>query len=248
MKALLLITIASFIAIDAQPQDAKEIVRRADQKMRGEESGYSEMDIKIIRPSWERTISLKTWTKGAEYSLALVTAPAREEGMAYLKRGNDMWNWNPTINRMIKMPPSMLSQGWMGSDFTNDDLLNESSIVVDYTHKLIGSEIIENRSCHIIELTPLEDAVVVWGKIILWISKEEYIQMKAEYYDEDGLLVKTELSYDIREMDSRMVPGRFELVPADKEGNKTVVLIKKAKFNVRLEDDFFSQQNMKRMR
>ncbi|MGK7371085.1 MAG: outer membrane lipoprotein-sorting protein, partial [Candidatus Halalkalibacterium sp. M3_1C_030] len=111
-----------------QAQDATEIVKRADEKMRGE-SSRAEITMEIIRPTWSRSISMKAWSLGMDYSLILVTAPARDEGTAYLKRGNEIWNWLPDINRTIKMPPSMMSQSWMGSDFSNNDLVEESSIV-----------------------------------------------------------------------------------------------------------------------
>ncbi len=250
MNLLLLEMIFAVMAVttDAQDLTAKEIVKMADAKMRGEKSSYSTMTMTIVRPTWERTIGFKNWTKGTEYSLALITAPAKEKGQAYLKREKEMWSWNPTINRMIKLPPSMLAQGWMGSDFTNDDLLNESSVVVDYTHKKMGEEDIDGRKCHKIELIPLEDAAVVWGKIFIWISVSDYLWMKAEYYDEDEYLIKTELAYDIKNMDGRIIPAKYELIPADKQGHKTVVVMNEIKFNIPLSDDFFSQQNMKKVR
>lgn len=229
-------------------QDATEIIKKADDKMQGEETSYSRMTMKIIRPTWERNITFKSWTKGREHSLALITSPPRENGQTFLKRENEMWNWNPTINRLIKLPPSMMSQGWMGSDFTNDDLLKESSIVVDYTHKITGSETIDGWDCFIIELTPHEDAAVVWGKIIKWISKEEYLQLRSEYYDEDDYLVKTETAYDIKTMDERLIPTRFELIPEEEEGHKTVVMLDEVQFNKPIDDSFFSQQNMKKVR
>ncbi|MBN2611798.1 MAG: outer membrane lipoprotein-sorting protein [Bacteroidales bacterium] len=249
MKQTSLYLIASLLlGINVFAQDAKEIVKRADAKMRGEESSFSIMNMQIIRPSWERTISFKSWTKGTKYSLALITAPAKEKGQAFLKHGNEMWNWNPVINRMIKLPPSMLSQGWMGSDFTNDDLLNESSIVVDYNHTIMGIETISGKVCHVIQLIPKEDAGVVWGKLILWITKDEYLQLKAEYYDEDNYLVKTETGSEIKNMSGRVIPTRFELVPADKKDHKTVVTLEEVKFNIPIQESFFSQQNMKQVR
>jgi len=229
-------------------QDAKEIVQKADAKMKGEKTSMSEMTMKIVRPTWDRTVSFKNWTKGTDYSLALITAPAKEKGQSFLKYKREMWSWNPTINRMIKLPPSMLSQGWMGSDFTNDDLLNESSIVVDYTHKILGKEIVSEKNCYKIELIPKEDAPVVWGKIILWISEDEYLQLKGEYYDEDDYLVKTEIGSDIKDMGGRIIPARFELIPADKESHKTIVTLDAVEFNKPIDDSFFTQQNMKRVR
>jgi len=142
----------------------------------------------------------------------------------------------------------MMSQGWMGSDYSNDDILKESSLVSDYTHKLIKSEKIDVNDCYVIELMPLENADVVWGKIILWISKDEYISLKAEYYDEDLQLVKTHLAYTIKTFDGRRLPSVMEIIPADEPGNKTVVTILNMKFNIAIEKDFFSQQNMKQIR
>ena len=250
MKMIFAITVICITALTSPltGQDAKEIIKKADEKMQGEESSYSTMTMKIIRPEWDRIITFKTWTKGRDYSLALVTAPPKEKGQTFLKRENEMWNWNPTINRLIKLPPSMMSQGWMGSDFTNDDLLNESSIVVDYNHTITGNEVIDGWDCYIIALIPHEDAPVVWGKIIMWISKDEFLQMKSEYYDEDGYLIKTELAYDVQTMGGRVIPTKFELIPEEEEGNKTVVTMDEVTFNEPISDQFFSQQNMKRIR
>ncbi len=249
-KTIHLITAASLIAISfpIAGQDAKSIIKKADEKMQGEETSFSTITMKIIRPTWERDITFKTWSKGRDYSLALVISPQKEKGQTFLKRENEMWNWNPTINRLIKLPPSMMSQGWMGSDFSNDDLLKESSIVVDYSHKITGEEVIDDWDCYIIELTPLPDAAVVWGKIIKWISKEEYLQLKNEYYDEDGYLVRTELAYDIKTMGGRVIPTKFELIPEEEEGNKTVLIMDEITFNEPIADGFFSQQNMKKVR
>jgi outer membrane lipoprotein-sorting protein len=228
-------------------QNATEIVKRADDKMRGEESGIMEMSMQIIRPTWERTLEFKSWGKGTEKSLVLITAPAKEKGQTFLKLDREMWSWNPTISRTIKLPPSMLSQGWMGSDYTNDDLLNQRSIVNDYTHEITGTERIEDRDCYKIELLPKEDAPVVWGKIIFWITKTDDLVLKSEYYDEDEYLVKTELGRNIKNMSGRVIPTEFELIPADEEGQKTVVTIKSIQFNVPIDDSFFSIQNMKRI-
>jgi outer membrane lipoprotein-sorting protein len=234
--------------INLNAQDARNIIKKADEKLQGEETSQSTMTMTIVRPSWERVITFKNWTKGRDYTLALITAPAREKGQTFLKRENEMWNWNPTINRLIKLPPSMMSQGWMGSDFSNDDLLKESSIVVDYNHSIIGEEEIDGWDCYKIELIPLEDAAVVWGKIHKWISKEEFLQMKSEYYDEDDYLIKTELAYDIKTMGGRLIPSRFELIPEEDEGHKTIVVMDEILFNKPISDGFFSQQNMKKVR
>lgn len=232
----------------SQGVNATEIVKRADDKMRGEKSSYSVMSMKIVRPTWERTISFKSWGKGTEMSLVFITGPAKDKGQSFLKIKNEMWSWNPSVNRTIKLPTSMLSQGWMGSDFTNDDLLNQRSIVVDYNHELTGEEVISGELCHKINLNPKPNAPVVWGKIVMWISKRYDLILKTEYYDEDKYLVKSEIGKNLKEMDGRLTPTTFELIPADEEGNKTIVTIDEIKFNIPIDDSFFSQQNMIRIR
>jgi outer membrane lipoprotein-sorting protein len=232
----------------AQNISATEIVRKADDKFNGEKSSIMVMSMTILRPTWQRTVEFKSWSIGRENSLTLITAPAKDQGQSFLKRGQEMWSWNPAINRLIKLPPSMMSQGWMGSDYTNDDILKESSVVADYTHEIVGEESIDGRLCYKIKMVAKENASVVWGHQIRWIDKKDMLILKAELYDEDGSLVRTEAGSDIKIMDGRVIPARLELIPADEEGNKTIVEIKDIKFNVSIEDSFFSQQNMKRVR
>lgn len=247
MKKITLIFLIFSTAFNVLSQDATEIVKKADDLMQGITS-QSEMEMTIIRPTWKRTISFKSWGKGRDLSMSLITAPPKESGQSFLKLKNDMWSWNPTINRMIKLPPSLMSQGWMGSDYTNDDILKESSIVLDYTHKITGSENVSGFECYKIRLDPKENAAVVWGKIIIWISKTEYYELKVEYFDEDGKIVKTHILSDIKFMFDRKIPTYFEIIPADKPNQKTVVRILSSKFNIPLQDGFFSQQQMKSLK
>jgi len=241
---LLLFLAAAFAG---SAQDIKEIVRKSDEKFRGTSSSGT-FSMTIERPTWSRTISMKSWALGTEYSLIYVTAPAKEKGQVFLKRGNEMWNWVPSIERMVKIPPSMMMQSWMGSDFTNDDLVRESSIVKDYTHKLVGEETIADYPCYKIELTALENAPVVWGKVLMWVSKKDYLWLKAEFYDEEGSLVNTEILSDIKKMDDRVIPTRMEMIPADKKGQKTIMIFENTDFDVPLKEDFFSIQNMKKIK
>jgi outer membrane lipoprotein-sorting protein len=238
----------TILTLDAQTMSATEIIRKADEKINGEKSAISTMVMTIVRPSWQRTIEFKNWSEGRENSLTLISAPAKDQGQTFLKRGAEMWSWNPSINRLIKLPPSMMSQGWMGSDYTNDDLLKESSVVMDYTHEIVGEELIGDRLCYKINMVAKEDASIVWGHQVRWIDKKDLLILKAELYDEDGYLVRTETGSDIKVMDGRSVPSRLELIPAEEKGNKTIVEIKDIRFNVIIEDSFFSQQNMKRVK
>lgn len=189
----------------SQGLTAKEIIQKADEKNRGL-SSQGEMQMSIVRTDWSRTVNMKFWSKGTDYSMILITAPAKEKGQVFLKRKNEMWNWVPSIDKMIKIPPSMMLQSWMGSDFTNDDLVKQSSIVTDYKHTLIGKETVREMECYKLELIPFPDAPVVWGKIIMWVTTDGYDMWKADYYDEDMELVNTENAYDIKRMGDPRYP------------------------------------------
>lgn len=245
---IIFVSVTNVLNISSQSISATDIIKKADEKFNGEKSSIMVMSMTIIRPSWQRTVEFKNWSSGREYTLTLITAPARDKGQTFLKRGTEMWSWNPAISRLIKLPPSMMSQGWMGSDYTNDDILKESSVVKDYTHEIIGEENIGDRQCYKIKMVTKKDAAIVWGHQIRWIDKKDMLVIKAELYDEDGSLVRTESGSEIKEMDGRLVPSRLELIPAEEKGNKTIVILKEIKFNIPLEEKFFSQQNMKMIR
>ncbi|EGR0901548.1 TPA: outer membrane lipoprotein-sorting protein [Vibrio parahaemolyticus] len=228
-------------------ESAFDIVQKSDQAMRGK-SSYSEATMEIVRPDWTRSMTMKSWTKGTELSLVLVTAPAKDKGSASLKRHREMWNWVPSIERIIKIAPSMLSQSWMGSDFTNDDLINQSSIVVDYQHALVGNDSFEGDKVWVIEATAKPDAPVVWNKVTLWISQSTYLQRKVEFYDEFDERVNVLTTYDVKELGGRKIATRMEMNPVDKPGNKTIFTTHQAQFDFDINDDFFSQQQMKSLR
>ncbi|TOG02569.1 outer membrane lipoprotein-sorting protein [Vibrio parahaemolyticus] len=228
-------------------ESAFDIVQKSDQAMRGK-SSYSEATMEIVRPDWTRSMTMKSWTKGTELSLVLVTAPAKDKGSASLKRHREMWNWVPSIERVIKIAPSMLSQSWMGSDFTNDDLINQSSIVVDYQHALLGNDSFEGDKVWVIEATAKPDAPVVWNKVTLWISQSTYLQRKVEFYDEFDERVNVLTTYDVKELGGRKIATRMEMKPVDKPGNKTIFTTHQAQFDFDINEDFFSQQQMKSLR
>merc|ERR1712062_21497 len=154
-----------------------EIIKKVQDNANGI-SNQGEVKMTIVRPTWTREMSIKTWSKGTDFSLILITGPARDKGTAFLKRDKELWNWQPSIDRVIKMPPSMMMQSWMGSDFSNDDMVQQSDPIEDFTHKLLGKETVEGRECYKIEMIPKEDAAVVWGKIIHWVDVKDYLELK----------------------------------------------------------------------
>jgi outer membrane lipoprotein-sorting protein len=230
-----------------QDLSAVEIVTKADQKRRGETS-LSQMKISIVRPNWSRDMEVKAWSKGTDYSLLLITSPARDKGTTFLKRDKEIWNWIPSIDRNIKLPPSMMMQSWMGSDFTNDDLIKESSIIEDYTHRLLGDSLILSMDCFKVELIPNPDAPVVWGKIYMWIDKKDFMELQTELYDEDGYLVNRVLFSEIENLDGRLLPSKMEYIPVDKPGQKTVIKYHMVDYDIDIGENYFSLQNMKRVR
>lgn len=248
LLVLIFVTGMNNMNTSGQSVTASSIVKIADEKFNGEKSSIIVMSMTIIRPTWQRTVEFKNWSLGRDYALTLITAPAKDANQTFLKRGTEMWSWNPTISRLIKLPPSMMSQGWMGSDYTNDDILKESSVVNDYSHQIVGEETIDGRLCYKIKMVAKEDAAVVWGSQLRWIDKKDFLVMRAELFDEEGTLIRTEMGSEIKTMDGRTIPSRLELIPADETGNKTIVDIKDIKFNVQILESFFSQQNMKNLR
>ncbi len=245
MKLITIITIA--ITSLTFSQNAKEIVAKADELMRSN-SSYSEMTMTIEKPNWSRTMGMKIWALEPDYAMIYITEPARDKGTVTLKRKVEVWNWLPSAQRVIKIPPSMMLQSWMGSDFTNDDLVRQSSVVNDYNHKLIGEEKLNGYDCYKIEMIPKPEAGVVWGRIINWIAKNSYLQIQADYYDEDDVLIKSFVGSNEKRMGGRNILTRWEMIPVDKPGNKTIMEYTAIQFNYKIDEDFFSEQNMKRVR
>ena len=245
---LVLGILANSLAFAQEDEKAREIVKKAHEITLGKTSKTT-MTMQIIRPEWNRTVSMQSWSMGTDYYLIYIMSPARDKGQVFLKREKNMWNWIPSIGRMIKIPPSMMMSSWMGSDFNNDELMKESSLVVDYTHQFLAEEEIDGMLCYQIELTPLPSAPVVWGKVVMWISKEKTFALKSEFYDEDMELINVQKSSKIKSFDDRELPSHMEMIPVKKEGHKTIMIIEDAEYNVKgIDEKIFSQQMMKRIR
>ena len=247
MHKLLLIFLF-FLTFNIYAQDANEILKKSEEKIKGIKSSYQEMMIKIVRPKWSKEMIMKGWSMGEDYFASVVLSPAKEKGIVFLKRENEVWNYIPSIERTIKLPPSMMMQNWMGTDFTNDDLVQRSSITDDYTNTIIGNEIIDGLDCWIIELIPNEDAAVVWGKLVMWIDKRDYMQLKTQFFDEYDEMVSIMTGKAIKNFDGKKLPAIIEFVPLDKEGNKTIVERLVWKFDIDINERFFLPNYMKNLR
>jgi outer membrane lipoprotein-sorting protein len=238
--------ICCLIWFPAPAQDAREIVRKADEKARGTTS-ITDMSMKVQRPNWSKEMRMKAWTKGNKLAMIQILSPEKERGIVYLKKDKEVWNWIPVIERNVKMPPSMMSQSWMGTDFTNDDLVKEFSIVEDYVHTILGEEVVGSRNCYRIELNPKPESAVVWGKVILWIDRNDLIVMKAEYFDEDAFPINRLVATEVKILGGRLLPSVMEMIPLDKKGQKTIITYHSIEFDRGIDDGFFTVQQMQRL-
>ena len=204
-----------------------------------------EFDMTIQTPRWQRTLALGVWMDRPTRSLIRIQAPAKEAGITSLRIGNEMWNYLPSVERTIKIPPSMMLQPWMGSDFTNDDLVKQSSIVNDYTHK-VEEKVQDGVAVYQVESTPRPDAAVVWGKIVYRIRKADHIPLSEEFYSESGELIRILSFSEVRTVDGRLIPTRWEMRPLAKPGNLTTVLVKDAVFDRPLAAEIFTQRNLQK--
>lgn len=235
-------------SIPVTAQSAKDIIRKAEEVRRGVNSSQGEMTMTIVRPSWSRSMSMKSWSKGDDFALILITAPAKDKGMATLKREKQVWNWLPKAQRTMKMPPSAMSQSWMNSDFTNDDLVREASVINDYDQAVLKDSVIEGRTCWKIELIPHEDSDIIWGRVVSFIDQEDYLTLRSEFYDEDGYLVNILNASEIKVLGGKTFATRMEMVPVEKEGHKTVIEYNTMQFDKNIPENYFSVANLKRVR
>ena len=241
---ILSMVIVLFLGTIANAEDAKSIVKRSDDLMRGLQS-YARMKMIIERPNWNRTLVMDVWTMGTEKAFVRTLSPAKEKGVTFLKVGREAWNYLPSIDKPIKIPPSMMLQSWLGSDFTNDDLVKADSLIVDYTHKIVSEFEKDGVKFWKLELIPKENAAVVWGKVVIDIRQDNYVMAKTEYYNEDMELVKYIETGNIQTVEGKQVPMTFTMVNLRKPGHKTTMVYDKLTFKPKISPDTFTQRNLR---
>ncbi len=236
----------SAATLTAQTTDerARDIVDRVDRMLRGN-SSIGTITMEIQSTHWKRTIEAKVWSKGTDRALILILKPVKETGTATLKAEDNIWNYLPKVERVIKVPTSMMMGAWMGSHFTNDDLVKESRMIRDYAITISFDGERDGTGVWEFTLTPLPEAAVVWGKILLEVRQADLMPVWQRYYDEEGKLVRTLTFSDYRQMDGRLIPARMEMRPVDKPEEYTVVTYRELAFDVPLEDAFFSLQRLR---
>ena len=241
---LLFILVASAGA--AEERDAGTIIRDAVNHWRGV-SSYSEITMVIHRPDWERSMTMRAWTRGEEQSLVRVTEPARDRGNGTLTDDNNMWSYSPKVNRVIKIPSSMMGQSWMGSDFSNKDIAKADDIIDQYDHTLLSTEEVDGITVFEIESIPHEDAAVVWGREVLRIRSDNVV-LEHSFYDQDGELVKSLQSLEIGDMGGRTVALRQRMAKVDTPDEWTEIQVLAVEYDIDVPESLFTLSNLRNPR
>jgi len=229
----------------AQSSEGREILDKVEKLLWGS-TVQGEYEMTIVTPRWQRTLGLRLWMDRPRRSFVRIISPAKEAGIGSLRIGTEMWNYLPNVERIVKIPPSMMLQPWMGSDFTNDDLVKESSILDDYTHKVIATVQLDGAAVVQVEAVPKPDAAVVWGRIVYWVRRADTMPLKQEFFSERGERVRVLAFSDIRQVGGRILPTRWEMRPDAKPGSSTTVVLKEATFDRPVDDELFSQRNLQK--
>jgi hypothetical protein len=242
--ATLVLSAVALSPAPAAAQTAREIIDRVDRLMRGESSRAS-VEMQIVTEHWSRSLRMEVWSLGTDYALVRVSDPPREAGTATLKSAQEVWNYLPRVDRTIKVPPSLMMGAWMGSHFTNDDLVKESRIVDDYDIEITFEGPRDGAPVWEFALTPRPEAAVVWGRIEWQVRKNDLMPTWVRYFDEDGGLQRTMTFSDYKVMGGRLVPARMRVVPTDKPSESTTMIHHQIAFDVPLAADFFSLRNLR---
>ena len=254
MKFLYFLLLAVFIAApgfcfsagkkEATNLKALDLLKKIDELYRSD-SSYGEMEMEVVTPNWTRTIGIKSWTRGMKKTFMYITAPQKDEGITTLRLGNKMWNYFPKINKVMRVPPSMMMGSWMGSDFTNDDLVKESTFIDDYTGEFFKSG---DLTFYHIRLKPKEDAISLWAKIEISIDKKNNLPVKQVYFDEKGRMARTMEFRDIKKLGGKFLPATLLMQVTSKPGRKTVIRYKKMDFDIKIPSNIFSIRNLQKKR
>jgi outer membrane lipoprotein-sorting protein len=243
---VLLVVSGAASAAPVTDKDAQALIKAAIDYWR-DVSSYSLSEMVIHRPDWERRMSMRVWTQGSEQSLVRVVAPAKDAGNATLLRGDDMWSYNPKINRTIKIPASMMNQSWMGSDFSNNDLARADDLIYEYDHTLLSSQKRDGHIYYVIQSVPKESAPVVWGREVVTV-RDDYLLLEHEFYDQSNVLVKKLDTQEIKPMGGKLVAARQRMVRLDKPGEWTEVVTREARFGSDAPGNVFTLQSLRNPR
>jgi len=217
---------------------AEGLIAGALDLMRGITS-YTEISMLVHRPDWERTSALVSWTRGREDALIRFTEPARDAGNATLKTGDKMWTYTPKLNRTIRLPYSLMSQSWAGSDFSYNDLSRTDDILRHYDMSIIDIKEADGHKIYTLEGIPHEESPVVWGKEV-WVLRDDYVLVSQSFYDQSMELLKKLETLEIGELGGRVLGTRMRMSKIDEPEKYTEVSYNAAEFDIELEDRTFT--------
>lgn len=226
-------------------QSPEELIRKAEDLVKGM-NAVSTFSMTITTEYFERTLVMDSWWEGNDNALIVIKSPRKEKGNKTLKIGNEMWGYLRNTETTIKIPPSMMLQAWNGSDFTNDDLVRESNLANDYFQTLAGEEEKNGQLCWRVELKPKPDAPVVWGKLVYFVRKADYLPAAVEYFDEKGELIRYMIYSDIKKFDDREIPSKMTMYNNIKKGNSTSLEYQKLKFVKKIDGRKFTFKELER--
>lgn len=221
--------------------EADEIIKKFDANMRGQNISIK-LSMRVVSLGHERTMKIESYSQGTKKSFTKILFPPKDRGITFLSLDNQMWQYVPKIERIIKIPPSMMLQNWMGSDITNDDMVKQSSIVEDYDSKILE----KNGNIVTIELIPKEDAAVVWGKIVINIDTATYTSIKDIFYDEEGEEVRYFIYEKVKKFGKYYIPTYWRVQSSDKPQNFTEILLEEVKYDTEISQQYFKKSALKR--
>ncbi len=227
----------------AENLDPEKILDNVDDLYRSNAS-HGIITLSVITVNWQRTLTLEQWSKDEDKSLIKVLKPKKEKGLATLRVDKNVWNYMPKVKRVVKIPSSMMSSSWMGSHFTNDDLVKQSRMAEDYTFSITFEGMQDDEEIVEITCIPNKEAAVVWGKVEVIVYADDSIPLRMIYYDEDLLLSRTLEFTNIQKMDEKMIPTLMSMIPADEPGESTTVKWEEIQFDVAIDDEFFSLRKL----
>ncbi|MDH4271115.1 MAG: outer membrane lipoprotein-sorting protein [Candidatus Aminicenantes bacterium] len=240
---ILLLSPALFSVQNAPAGEAEKIVKKMDELYRSSAS-EALVEMEIITPHWQRTLKMRAWSEGVDKTFIRILEPKKEAGIATLRLGNEMWNYLPKTNKVIKIPPSMMMSSWMGSDFTNDDLVKEFTFIESYRFEMTAPSSPELGLAYV-KCIPKEGLPIVWGHIIIAADEADYMPAWENFYDEKGSLMREMVFKEVKAFGRRRIPSVMELTPTTKEGQKTVLRYLEAQFDMALDPDIFTLRNLR---
>lgn len=229
-----------------QRPDIEKVVNAIDRLYR-HDSSHTLMEMEIHTPHWSRTLKLEAWSEGMDKTFIRILQPQKERGMGTLRIDNEMWNYLPKTNKVMKIPPSMMMSSWMGSDFKNNDLVKEFTFTEDYTFEYMRPDEAKKGLLYL-KCTPKPGEPIVWGHVLIAVNAQSLIPEWERYYDEHGELMRVMYFREVETFDGTQLPSIMELVPQTKEGHRTVLHYIEAEFDLQINERIFTLRHLRNFR